>query len=112
MEGKYSDDTLIQRLCYLFVFLYLWFFLSAVCFPRFLLSLLSVLYPLLIPLYSTHALCCPFSVTSCLQVWSLDTFSLLQTLLRHEHSVDCIVARGGRIYTGAADSTIKVREGR
>lgn len=52
----------------------------------------------------------PTSLLSVLgQVWSLDNFSLLQTLLRHEHSVDCIVARGGRIYSGAADSTIKVR---
>ena len=43
-----------------------------------------------------------------IRVWSLDTFTCIQTLLRHENSVDCLAVRRGWLFSGAADSQIKV----
>lgn len=43
-----------------------------------------------------------------IRVWSLDTFTCIQTLLRHENSVDALTVRRGWLFSGAADSQIKV----
>jgi WD40 repeat protein len=43
-----------------------------------------------------------------IRVWSLDTFTCVQTLLRHENSVDALAVRRGWLFSGAADSNIKV----
>ena len=43
-----------------------------------------------------------------LQVWNLESFTCVQTLLRHQGSVACLVASRGRIFSGAVDSTVKV----
>mmetsp|Transcript_13198 Transcript_13198/g.39721 ORF Transcript_13198/g.39721 Transcript_13198/m.39721 type:complete len:612 (-) Transcript_13198:116-1951(-) len=42
------------------------------------------------------------------RVWSLDTFTCIQTLLRHENSVDALAVSRGWVFSGAADSQIKV----
>ena len=43
-----------------------------------------------------------------LQVWNLELMMCAQTLVRHEGSVTCLLASGGRIFSGAVDNMIKV----
>jgi len=46
-----------------------------------------------------------------LRVWEMDhsgRLSCVQTLSRHSGSVSCLLPEGGRVYSGAIDSTIKV----
>eukprot|EP00055_Hartaetosiga_balthica_P008144 m.29318 g.29318 ORF g.29318 m.29318 type:complete len:698 (+) comp6140_c0_seq1:113-2206(+) len=42
------------------------------------------------------------------RVWNLETFQPLQVLERHQQSVLCVVVLKGKIFTGAADHTVKV----
>eukprot|EP00050_Salpingoeca_kvevrii_P022137 m.121831 g.121831 ORF g.121831 m.121831 type:complete len:64 (-) comp9612_c0_seq5:1625-1816(-) len=51
----------------------------------------------------------PYSSTSSIaQVWNLDTMSCAQVLARHQNSVDALAVQRGRLFSGAADSTVKV----
>ena len=43
------------------------------------------------------------------QVWNLELMMCAQTLVRHAGSVTCVLASGGRIFSGAVDSLIKVQ---
>ena len=43
-----------------------------------------------------------------LQVWSIDTWMEVQTLERHQNSVNALALTKGRLLSGAADSAIKV----
>jgi hypothetical protein len=42
-------------------------------------------------------------------VWNLENFACIQTLLRHQGSVAALALSKGRIFSGAVDSTVKVR---
>ena len=44
-----------------------------------------------------------------LQVWSLDNMNCVQTLIRHQGSVTSLAVSRGRLFSGAVDSTVKVR---
>ena len=48
------------------------------------------------------------SLLSITQVWNLESFSCVQTLLRHQGSVAALAVSKGRIFSGAVDSTVKV----
>lgn len=51
----------------------------------------------------------PFhGLLSITQVWNLESFSCVQTLLRHQGSVAALAVSKGRIFSGAVDSTVKV----
>ena len=41
----------------------------------------------------------------------MDLLTCAQTMSRHEGSVTCLTTRRGRIYSGAVDSTLKVKTG-
>lgn len=43
-----------------------------------------------------------------IKVWAMDTFQQIQTLLRHQNSVDTLVVQRNRLFSGAADSSVKV----
>lgn len=43
------------------------------------------------------------------QVWSMDNMICTQTLLRHQGSVTALAVSRGRLFSGAVDSTVKVR---
>ncbi|KAK2571765.1 E3 ubiquitin-protein ligase TRAF7 [Acropora cervicornis] len=43
-----------------------------------------------------------------LRVWNLESFTCVQTLLRHQGSVAALAVTKGRIFSGAVDSTVKV----
>ena len=42
------------------------------------------------------------------QVWSIDTWTEVQTLERHQNSVNALALTKGRLLSGAADNAIKV----
>ena len=42
-------------------------------------------------------------------MWNLESFTCVQTLLRHQGSVAALAFNKGRIFSGAVDSTVKVR---
>lgn len=42
------------------------------------------------------------------EIWNLDNFLCVQTLMRHEDEVHAVVLRSGRLYSGSADGTIKI----
>lgn len=44
------------------------------------------------------------------QVWSMDNMICTQTLLRHQGSVTALAVSRGRLFSGAVDSTVKVRD--
>uniref|UniRef100_A0A8D3C8E4 E3 ubiquitin-protein ligase TRAF7 n=1 Tax=Scophthalmus maximus TaxID=52904 RepID=A0A8D3C8E4_SCOMX len=44
-----------------------------------------------------------------LRVWSMDNMICTQTLLRHQGSVTALAVSRGRLFSGAVDSTVKVR---
>jgi len=44
-----------------------------------------------------------------LRVWSMDNMICSQTLVRHEGSVACLAVSRGQIFSGAMDSSVKVR---
>lgn len=48
------------------------------------------------------------SYDNTIRVWNLETFQCVQTLIRHGSSVDTLAASKGRVFSGAADNTIKV----
>lgn len=52
-----------------------------------------------------------FCLSVCLspQVWSMDNMICTQTLLRHQGSVTALAVSRGRLFSGAVDSTVKVR---
>lgn len=43
-----------------------------------------------------------------LRVWNMEHMTCVQTLVRHESSVTCLVLSRGRLFSGSVDSTIKV----
>uniref|UniRef100_A0A671M686 E3 ubiquitin-protein ligase TRAF7 n=1 Tax=Sinocyclocheilus anshuiensis TaxID=1608454 RepID=A0A671M686_9TELE len=45
-----------------------------------------------------------------LRVWSMDNMICTQTLLRHQGSVTALAVSRGRLFSGAVDSTVKVRD--
>lgn len=45
----------------------------------------------------------------CVQVWNMELLNCAQILARHEGSVTCVLASNGRVFSGAVDSTLKVR---
>lgn len=49
------------------------------------------------------------SHSTCPQVWSMDNMICTQTLLRHQGSVTALAVSRGRLFSGAVDSTVKVR---
>lgn len=52
------------------------------------------------------------SCSVCPQVWSMDNMICTQTLLRHQGSVTALAVSRGRLFSGAVDSTVKVRPSR
>ncbi|MEQ2206837.1 hypothetical protein XENOCAPTIV_003545, partial [Xenoophorus captivus] len=42
-------------------------------------------------------------------VWSMDNMICTQTLLRHQGSVTALAVSRGRLFSGAVDSTVKVK---
>ena len=43
-------------------------------------------------------------------MWNLESFTCVQTLLRHQGSVAALAVSKGRIFSGAVDSTVKVTD--
>jgi len=54
-------------------------------------------------------LTCVAAAAVSMQVWSMDNMICTQTLVRHEGSVACLAVSRGQIFSGAMDSTVKVK---